>query len=154
MCLQNDPQAPSKNDRLLFFLICCGLGIVFLFAILPSSFRFPGALCPSYRWLELNCPGCGLTRAIQALSHGDLSGALHYNPLVIFVAPYLSYLVTKNVACVLFKRRLRLGWPTWFVNGFQFLFAFLWFALAFVRTATWFYPEINPNNILIPYESH
>ena len=148
--MSNDPKVPSKNDWALFFLICCGFVLVFVFAILPPNYKLPGDLCPAHRWLNLNCPGCGLTRAIQALSHGDFGKALYYNPLVLFVVPYLTYLVTTNIACVLFKRKIRLKLPVWFVSGFQKSFVIVWLFLAFVRTATWFYPQINPNNVFLP----
>jgi len=36
---------------------------------------------------DLECPGCGLTRALQALLHGDLAAAWARNPLVFVVFP-------------------------------------------------------------------
>lgn len=37
------------------------------------------------------CPGCGMTRATSRVFHGDLSGALRYNKLVVIVLPILGY---------------------------------------------------------------
>lgn len=31
--------------------------------------------CPIYRYLHLKCPGCGTTRALAALLHGDIAPA-------------------------------------------------------------------------------
>ena len=39
-------------------------------------------VCPS-RMAGFSCPGCGLTRASQALFTGDFTQAHHYHPLVI-----------------------------------------------------------------------
>ena len=103
--MSSESYTPSKNDKVLFFILCCGLGAFALFAVLPANYVLPGDLCPAHRWFGLNCPGCGLTRSVQALSHGDIGKALLYNPLIIFVAPYLAYLVLINFSRVLFRIR-------------------------------------------------
>ena len=150
MIMSSEPHTPSKNDKVLFLLLCCGLGAFVLFAILPANYDLPGDLCPAHRILGLNCPGCGLTRSVQALSHGDFGKAFQYNPLIVFVAPYLAYLVVTTFSRVLFLRRFRFPWPSWFIFGFQMGFLILWGILAFVRTGAWLYPESNPTNILLP----
>lgn len=40
----------------------------------------PCIILTSTGWL---CPGCGGTRALHSLLHGDLIGSLHANPLVL-----------------------------------------------------------------------
>lgn len=39
--------------------------------------------CMVYRQTGLYCPGCGCTRALSALLHGDLKASLHNNLLLI-----------------------------------------------------------------------
>jgi hypothetical protein len=64
-----------------------------LLRILPADFFDDGpTLCPSKRFLDLQCPGCGLTRATQHFLHGDWEVALDYNPLVVGVVPILGFL--------------------------------------------------------------
>ncbi len=49
----------------------------------PST---PGGIippCPSKTWLHVVCPGCGSTRAIDALLRLDPAGALAYNALAV-----------------------------------------------------------------------
>ena len=58
------------------------------------AFRHPAAwpvkpICVFHAVTGWYCPGCGATRALCALSHGDLSGAWHYNALLIAVLPLL-----------------------------------------------------------------
>jgi hypothetical protein len=45
--------------------------------------------CPIYEWTGLLCPGCGATRALAALAHGNLAEALHWNALVTMLLPVL-----------------------------------------------------------------
>ena len=36
-----------------------------------------------------NCPGCGATRSLYSLLHGDLPQAFSYNPLFVIALPFL-----------------------------------------------------------------
>jgi hypothetical protein len=74
--------------------------------ILPADFFDRGpTICPSKRFLDLECPGCGLTRATQHFLHGDWEVALDYNPLVVVVVPILGFLWVLQVwALVKFGR--------------------------------------------------
>jgi len=55
--------------------------------------RFPPAQysfypqCPIDRYLHLQCPGCGTTRALAALLHGHIAEALRLNALTTLLAP-------------------------------------------------------------------
>jgi hypothetical protein len=62
--------------------ILAGALVLLVFAIWSD---FP--LCPMAGTLGVPCPGCGLTRATLALLHGDVTGALHFHPLVWLLAP-------------------------------------------------------------------
>jgi hypothetical protein len=44
-------------------------------------------LCPLHAATGLPCPGCGMSRAIAAVSQGDFSAALGLNPFVLFAWP-------------------------------------------------------------------
>lgn len=67
-------------------------GILALSVLLP----LPGAdrriahlptVCPFYTITGLPCPGCGLTRALVCLGHGQLIQSLHWHPLgIVFYA--------------------------------------------------------------------
>lgn len=46
-------------------------------------------VCPLYAATGLYCPGCGCTRAVYDLSHGDVLGAFSMNPLFVSVVPLL-----------------------------------------------------------------
>lgn len=59
----------------------------------------PGAtfVCPLYAATGLYCPGCGGTRAVYDLSHGDLLGALAMHPLLVLAIPVLVALWVRWV---------------------------------------------------------
>ncbi len=66
--------------------------------IVPTSFfnsGYPPCLIKSVTGLE--CPGCGMTRAISSIFHGDIAGAFHFNKLIIVVFPLLAYIGIKKI---------------------------------------------------------
>lgn len=52
-------------------------------------------LCPLHRLTGLWCPLCGGTRATRELIHGDLGGALGYNPFALVVEVLAVLLVAR-----------------------------------------------------------
>lgn len=46
-------------------------------------------LCLLYNAVGRTCPGCGMTRALWRLAHGDVEGALRANWRVAVVTPVL-----------------------------------------------------------------
>lgn len=54
--------------------------VVFFFN--PATHKFY-PVCQFHRLTGLNCPGCGMTRALYALLHGDLATAMHDNALLV-----------------------------------------------------------------------
>ncbi|MBI2092320.1 MAG: DUF2752 domain-containing protein [Deltaproteobacteria bacterium] len=45
----------------------------------------------------IDCPGCGLTRSISALLHGDIAGSLKFHPFGIIVAGFLGWRWIKKL---------------------------------------------------------
>jgi hypothetical protein len=61
-----------------------GLAIVYRFP--PTEYSFYPR-CPIYLTTHRLCPGCGSTRALHALLHLDIQGALQYNALFTLLFP-------------------------------------------------------------------
>ncbi|HEX5790984.1 MAG TPA: DUF2752 domain-containing protein [Luteolibacter sp.] len=54
----------------------------------PQAFFWPK--CLLYKWTGLHCPGCGLTRGVNACLHGDLLLGWRYNLLLMPLLPLLA----------------------------------------------------------------
>jgi len=81
------PRIPRVSPLNTWFagvlLAVVGLGVVVvLYFFDPSTLGFY-PVCQFHKLTGLNCPGCGATRAVYALSHGDLMTALRDNVLVV-----------------------------------------------------------------------
>ena len=86
----------------------CGAASAFLYAIDPNRHAvYPQ--CLFYRTTGLYCAGCGATRALYALLHGQFLRAVHDNAL--FVAG-LPFLLAVWIACLVQTWRAN-AWPVW-----------------------------------------
>jgi hypothetical protein len=53
----------------------------------PEQYSLFYPQCPIYRFLHIQCPGCGTTRALAALLHGHVFEAFRLNALTTFLVP-------------------------------------------------------------------
>ncbi|GAA4659929.1 DUF2752 domain-containing protein [Gordonia humi] len=75
----------------------------------------PGGIippCPTNALLHIDCPGCGVSRAVYCLLHGDVAGALRFNAvavvgLVLMAVAFVTYTVG------LWRGRRVRSWQHW-----------------------------------------
>lgn len=67
-----------------------GAVILYHFPPTPHSFYPP---CLFHMVTGLQCPGCGATRAVYHLLHGDVAGAFRFNQLLFVLMPFLAVVV-------------------------------------------------------------
>ncbi|MEO6817707.1 MAG: DUF2752 domain-containing protein [Edaphobacter sp.] len=82
-------------------LAAVALAAVVLMRFPPGQYSFYPQ-CPIYRYLHLQCPGCGTTRALAALLHGHIAEAMRLNALTTLLAPFAVI-----YAAVCYRRFLR-----------------------------------------------
>ena len=96
----------SLEDQLYIagwvFLLLGSIGILtYLYVVVP---RLDGYTCVIYRLTGFYCPGCGGTRAVNALLQGHFLLATWYHPLVTYTAVIFGgFMLTQTLA------RLQIG---------------------------------------------
>ena len=79
--------------------------------------RFPPAQysfypqCPFHELLHLQCPGCGATRAIAAILHGNVIAAMNQNALITLLLPLAATYGILGYMRLLQRKSLRRPQP-------------------------------------------
>jgi len=127
------PSLPLFAGAVLAFVMGGALAFVFFFN--PSTHGFYPE-CQFHRLTGLNCPGCGATRALYALLHGEFGAALRDNGLFVAslaLAGALGgrfFIQKRRNARAVFQLPLKLVWV--------YLMAALLFAVLRNLPAFWF----------------
>lgn len=85
-----------KSSATVLVLIVVGIAFSSLLVADPNSKDSIFPPCLFKALTGLFCPGCGATRAMHALLHGDLRAALRMNSLLVLALPLLPLLALSN----------------------------------------------------------
>jgi hypothetical protein len=117
------------------------VGASILYVYSPAEYSY--VPCMFNKITGLHCPGCGATRCVHALLHGDLEQALAYNALFVILSPWLAYAFLRMAYEAWTGRRARrIRVPAW---GITILFSVLilfWIARNI---------DVYPLNLLAPH---
>jgi hypothetical protein len=96
------------NSRLIALLtwLSIAIGATYLFIFEPGKSGFFPA-CPFRTLTGFTCPGCGSTRGLHCLLHGDVVGAFEFNPLMVVALPFLFYALARYTAAAVSGRPLQ-----------------------------------------------
>ena len=87
---------PTRNSLIPILAAVVALlviAVVFYF-FNPESYGFYPR-CPFFVLTGLQCAGCGGSRAVHSLLHGDFRHAFELNPLLFLAAPFVLLLFLK-----------------------------------------------------------
>ena len=83
----------------------CGAVVVVIFYFLSKYF---GSICPTYRFLGICCPFCGMTRAHLAALRLDFSTAMYYNPVFYLGVPCIFFMVHEKLFAPRYDKHRRI----------------------------------------------
>jgi len=98
------PSMPDRGIATLWLLLGISAGVI-LFLFDPAVNRLYPA-CPFRSLTGLLCPGCGSTRALHQLLHGEIIAAIRLSPMLLVVSPILGYATISTFAFVFRGRPL------------------------------------------------
>ena len=82
------------------------LGTTYLFLFEPGKTGF-FPVCPFRALTGFTCPGCGSTRGLHRLLHGDVVAAFELNPLLIVSLPFLLYALLRYTNAAIREKPLK-----------------------------------------------
>lgn len=95
------PAPPTRRPRwagLRDPLLLAGVGIAGLTYLAlndPNQSASVYPKCPLKYFTGIDCPGCGMTRSLYSLMHGDLVSAMSHNLLFVLALPFLVWAAVR-----------------------------------------------------------
>ena len=120
----------------IWSLLIAGAAYLFVFEPGKSGY-FPSCVFRSLT--GFTCPGCGSTRALHEILHGDFATAFTLNPLLLLAVPFLIFVLLRFTLTVLRGREARpISLPAPYVYAIGFLVVSFW-----IFRNTQFYPFVS-----------
>lgn len=70
--------------------------VPFILWLLPANFFDTGqSICISKLLMDRDCPGCGITRAVQHAMHGEFTLAFGFNKVIIVLLPLFVFIYLR-----------------------------------------------------------
>lgn len=130
---------PKMDYRILwkdFMIVNAALGGSALFVVAVMLLQryqlIPSIPCFVYEIFNVYCPGCGGTRALFALFHGEVLHSLIYNPAILLGAALILY-YEAGVMITLIRRNGKI----YFYQKGGLLYAYLVIVIVFALIRNW-----------------
>ena len=80
----------NRRFTVVLLWLVMAVGSVCLYVLEPGKSRLL-PVCPFRALTGFTCPGCGSTRGMHQLLHGNFVAAFEFNPLLLLALPFLLY---------------------------------------------------------------
>lgn len=86
-------------------IIVIGLIILAILAIIILVWQSKtiGYVCPTKRYLDIECPGCGGTRMVLSILQGDIYQAFRYNPFIMITMPIMFLIAIQQMVLFIIR---------------------------------------------------
>jgi hypothetical protein len=95
----------NRRATVVLLWLAMAVGSVLLYVLEPGKSRLL-PVCPFRALTGFTCPGCGSTRGMHQLLHGNFLAAFEFNPLLLLALPFLLY------ALLSYSHRVMNGQPS------------------------------------------
>jgi hypothetical protein len=141
----------NAQDPWTLAALTAGSLYVTVLAVWPAVGHHIPKMC-LMTWFGGHCPGCGLTRACAAILRLDGVAAFQYNPLVIFVAPWLGLRFIEALIGSFLSRPIKVVWPRWLRRAWEAAFLTCFVVVTVMRLVSWVSPAANPLRLGLPVD--
>lgn len=90
----------------LLIWLTLAVGSTYLFIFEPGKSGV-FLVCPFFALTGFACPGCGSTRGLHQLLHGNVVAAFKFNALMMVMLPFLLYALVRYTSAVMRGRPLK-----------------------------------------------
>jgi hypothetical protein len=86
----------QRNRLITWCILTAMVALPIVLILLPkTAFDQGPTLCLFTLFTNINCPGCGTTRACMRIIHFDFQGAWAYNKMSFLLFPALAFLYAR-----------------------------------------------------------
>ncbi len=118
----------SSQDTCFYIIGWCGIAIMVTYLVLKNLLGFDVLdymlPCTLYTWTGFYCPGCGGTRAVFALSKGQILRSFYLHPFVPYGAIVGGWFMISQTVERLTKGKIKVA--------LHFRMIYAWIALALI----------------------
>lgn len=108
-----------KEEDVMYRFFLSAIPVIAILYVVMTKFELGPAWmqeCQLHYWTGLYCPGCGATRAVTFLLHGNLKKSLFYYPAVAPTGIFIILYVINHTISNLTKGKIKaMPYKWWYV---------------------------------------
>lgn len=97
----------TYSDYVYYAILLTTILLVIIYPIIKNNIGIPK--CWILENLKIYCPGCGCTRAFEALCQGKILESIYYNSAVIYtVTITTAYVISHTISRITKKEKIKM----------------------------------------------